>query len=106
MGTEPAGTAEAPPANSFTAGSDILAQAYKILLARLVLPIQPDALLAGAWIGAVAEARRQGVVSPPASPALGSDATAVHRELPRHEPLAFTTGSSPPAYGHASIAAD
>ena len=72
----PAGTeapaAEAPPASTVGA-SDAVAQGYKILLARLVLPIQPSDLLAGAWSGAVAEARREGVTSIPALPPLGPD---------------------------------
>jgi carboxyl-terminal processing protease len=75
VGTEQAAIAEAQTASP-SGTADTLAQAYKILLARLVLPVQPDALLNGAWSGAVAEARRQEAISLPPASALGSDATA------------------------------
>jgi carboxyl-terminal processing protease len=65
-------TASPPVANT----ADLVGQAYRILLNRLVLPVQGDDLLHGAWIGAVEEANRVGVTNVPALPALTGDADA------------------------------
>src|SRR5205823_7591472 len=54
--------------------SGTIAQGYQFLTTGLAVPIQPSALVRGGWAGVIAEARREGVSSVPASPAPGSAA--------------------------------
>src|SRR6266567_9481354 len=79
------GAEETPPSEPGTASPEVtaanLAQAYRILLTRLFLPVQPPILLNGAWLGAVAEARREGLSATPRAPAFGTDSDAALRSF-------------------------
>jgi carboxyl-terminal processing protease len=51
----------------------LVPQGYRVLMRRLVLPVQPADLLNGAWSGATAEARREAAIPIPPPPSFGAD---------------------------------
>jgi carboxyl-terminal processing protease len=72
VGTEVPATATSAVAG----GQDAIDSGYHLLLRWLILPVQPSALLDGAWRGVQSQARQEGVANVPVLPPLSTDADA------------------------------
>jgi carboxyl-terminal processing protease len=105
VGTALPGTPEPSSSPSPTGTSNTIAQGYRYLLERLVLPVKPSDLLQAAWLGATADARRQGATSTPNAPNLSGDADADLAAFQAAFAALLGSGSSPPNEGRLARAA-